>query len=197
MRIYGLTGGIGSGKSAVGRMMREAGVPVLDADLEARRLVEPGQPALEEIEAAFGTKVIRPDGYLDRKALGKIVFADEVARLELDHIMRPHLLAAFKHWVVAQRDTGARIAIYEAALLVEWGGCYALDGLIVVATTPEVQIERIMQRDGLTEAEARQRLAAQTSESERLRVATYVLHNNSTLEVLQKQVALLLGFLRA
>ncbi|HEX2573041.1 MAG TPA: dephospho-CoA kinase [Polyangia bacterium] len=187
-RVIGLTGGIASGKSTVAALLRSLGAEIVDADLLAREIVAPGQPALAEIVGLFGPEVLAPDGTLDRKRLGARVFADNAARCRLNAITHPRIAAMSARRIQEAEARGHQVVIYEAALLVENGIHHAIDGVIVVAVAPEVQLTRLMAREHLDEAEARQRLTAQASLDAKLAVADYVIDNNGSPEVLRPQV---------
>lgn len=176
----GLTGGIGSGKSTVSARLSELGAVVVDYDLLAREAVEPGSAALEAIGVRFGVDVFAPDGTLDRPALGSVVFADEQARRDLEAITHPAIreLAAAR---VAQAPADA-VVVHDHPLLVEMGMAEQCDTVIVVDVPTDVQVERLVEQRGMTEADARARLAAQTSREERLSVADEVLDNSGTRE---------------
>lgn len=180
--VVGLTGGIGSGKSTVARLFREQGVPVVDADQIARDVVEPGTDGLEAVVEAFGDGVLDPYGRLDRKRLGERVFVDEAARKKLEGILHPRIGAASmaRFAELAQREHP--YAIYEAALLVENGIHRTMQALVVVSASEEKQIARVMARDGLDEAAARQRIAAQLPLADKVAVADYVIDNDGPLE---------------
>lgn len=186
--VIGLTGGIASGKSAVARMLKERGAAVIDADLLARKIVEPGQPALAELVARFGAAILTADGQLDRKRLGAIAFADEDARRDLGKITHPRIAAASAQAIAEWADAGANVVFYEAALLVENRAHAGLAGLVVVAAPPEVQEQRVMVRDSLTLEEARARIASQLSLAEKVKVATWVIDNSSDLDNLAREV---------
>jgi dephospho-CoA kinase len=187
-RVIGLTGGIGSGKSAVAAIFRELGAPVIDADQVARDVVEPGQPALGELVAAFGEGILGAGGALDRKRLGAIVFADPAARKRLDAITHPRIAAETARRIAALAASGAELVLYEAALLVENGMHRGLGGLIVVSAPPEVQRARVMARDGLSADEANARLAAQLPLADKVAAATHVVDNGGSLEATRRQV---------
>jgi dephospho-CoA kinase len=187
-RVIGLTGGIASGKSTVAALLRSLGAELVDADLLAREIVAPGQPALAEIVDLFGPEVLAPDGTLDRKRLGARVFADNAARCRLNAITHPRIAAMSARRIQEAGARGHHVVIYEAALLVENGIHHAIDGVIVVAGAPEVQLARLMAREHLDEAEARQRLAAQAPLDAKLAVADYVIDNNGPPEALRTQV---------
>lgn len=188
VHVIGLTGGIASGKSTVARMLAERGAAVVDADLLARQVVEPGQPALAELVARFGPSILSPDGQLDRKRLGAIVFGDPAARADLDRITHPRIAAASAAAIATWADAGAGIVFYEAALLVENRAHLGLAALVVVAASPDVQRARLMARDGLTEDEARARLAAQASLAEKRAAATWVIENDGDAAALAREV---------
>lgn len=178
----GLTGGIGSGKSTVARMFAEQGVPVVDADQIARDVVAPGTDGLAEIRAAFGDSILAPDGSLDRKALGERVFADADARKQLEAILHPRIARASMARFAELASEGHPYAIYEAALLVENGSHRMMSALIVVTASEATQLARVQARDGLSEAEARARMAAQLPLEEKVRVADYVIENDGDVE---------------
>jgi dephospho-CoA kinase len=181
MRVIGLTGGIASGKSTAARILAELGARVVDADQIARDVVARGQPALAEIAAAFGDEVLLPDGTLDRKRMGALVFADPDLRRKLNAITHPRIAAATQARLGELRDAGEPLAVYEAALMVENGAQAGLDGLIVVACAAPTQRARLMARDGLTGAEADARLAAQLPLADKIAVADWVIDSNGTL----------------
>ncbi|HEY2899229.1 MAG TPA: dephospho-CoA kinase [Polyangia bacterium] len=187
LKLIGLTGGIGSGKSTVARLIAERGVPVIDADGLAREVVAPGQPALADIAAAW-PQVIAADGTLDRKRLGALVFADPAARRQLEAITHPRIKALATARIQTLAEEGHKLAFYEASLLVESGQYRAYDGLVVVRASVENQLRRAMARDGFTEAEARVRIAAQAPLEEKLRFATAVIDNDGDPDATRAQV---------
>lgn len=189
MRVIGLTGGIASGKSTAARTLVELGARVVDADRVAREIVAPGQPALAEIVRAFGREMLLPDGTLDRKRLGALVFHDADARRTLNGITHPRIAVETQARLQKLRDEGAPVAIYEAALLVENGVHKGLDGLIVVACDEATQLRRLVERDGFDEAEARARIAAQAPLDEKKKVATWVIDTGGPLTETKKQLA--------
>lgn len=189
MRVIGLTGGIASGKSAVAGMLRDLGAPVVDADLIARQVVEPGAPALADIVERFGAAMVGEDGRLDRKRLADEVFSDLTARRDLNAITHPRIAQASAAAFAELAAAGHTVAIYEAALLVENRAHERLDGLIVVAVPEEVQLERLRARDGIDAAAARARLAAQLPLSDKIAVADWVIDNSGSLEETRARVA--------
>lgn len=196
VRIWGLTGNIGSGKSTVGRMLARAGIPVVDADLVAREVVDKGRPALREIASRF-PGVLLPDGSLDRKALARRVFGDEGERKALNQIVHPRIAEEVSARMAALAGAGHPVAVYEAALIVENGLHAGLDGLVVVVAPPEAQIARLRQRDGMPEDEARARIAAQLPAAEKVRHATVTIENSGSEAELAAQVDRLASRMRA
>jgi dephospho-CoA kinase len=186
--VIGLTGGIASGKSTVASMLRELGAPIVDADLIARQVVEPGQPALAEIADRFGADVLDADGRLDRKAMGERVFSDPIARAALNAIVHPRIAIASRAALAELAAAGNPVALYDAALLVENQIHRGLDGLIVVSAPAAAQIERLCERDSIDESAARARLAAQLPLADKLAVADWVVDNGGSLEQTRAQV---------
>ena len=195
VRIWGLTGNIGSGKTTVGRMLSARGIPVVDADQVAREVVEPGRPALREIASRF-PGVLLPDGSLDRKALAARVFADPADREALNRIVHPRIAEEVAGRMAALAAAGEKIAVYEAALIVENGLQQGLDGLIVVSAPPETQIARLRLREGMSEGEARARIASQLTQAEKARHATFVIDNSGSEAELSEKVERLVSRLR-
>ena len=189
MRVIGLTGGIASGKSTTARLLRELGARIVDADQLARDIVAPGQPALAEIVRAFGAEVLTPEGTLDRKRLGAIVFADADKRRTLNAITHPRIAQLTQERLAGLAQEGLPVAVYEAALLVENGAHHALDGLIVTSCDEATQLARLTGRDGLTEAEARARVAAQLPLADKVAAADWVIDTCGPVAETQKQVA--------
>jgi dephospho-CoA kinase len=187
MRKIGLTGGIASGKSTVAAMLRELGFPVIFADEVSRGLLRSGEEALHETVREFGTGILGPDGTVDRKRLAAIVFSVQSKLDKLNAIIHPRveaeMLKQFEEW---ERE-GRSIAFVEAALLVEAGYRKNLDGLVVTWCRPEQQMERLIAR-GMTEQEARARIAAQMPADEKLKLATYRIDCSRTMEETRRQV---------
>jgi len=192
LRVIGLTGGIGSGKSTVARLFAERGVPIIDADELARQATRPGEPALLEIAAAW-PGVVGPDGVLDRRRLAGAVFGDPVARARLEAILHPRIGALSNARFADLARQGRPLALYEAALLVETGRYKELDGLIVVDAPEAVRVARVVARDGSSPADVRARIAAQLPMEEKRRVATHVADNGGDLQALRARVDTLLG----
>jgi dephospho-CoA kinase len=187
MRLYGLTGGIASGKSTVAAMLRELGAPVIDADQLAREVVEPGRPALALIAKRW-PDCLSPDGRLDRARLASHVFQSSEQRLELEAITHPAIQEALRRRTVALAAEGAPIAIYEAALIFEKGLEQSLAGVILVVAKPETQLRRMQSRDGLTEAEAQRRLAAQLPLQDKSSRAQYLIDTDLPFDSTRRQV---------
>jgi dephospho-CoA kinase len=188
MKLIGLTGGIASGKSAVAAMLRGAGVPVVDADQLAREAVAPGTPALEAIRARFGEGVLLPDGSLDRKRLGALVFHDDEARAALNAIVHPGVAALAVERLEALRASGANVAVYEVPLLFESGLEGMMDATLLVALDEELQLSRLMARDRIDEAAARARVAAQMPLAAKRARATRVIENDGPLSDTARQL---------
>ena len=196
MLKMGLTGGIASGKSAVAAMLREMGFPVLEADVVAHKLIEPGQPAHDEVVREFGAELADAAGRIDRGKLAAVVFADAAKLARLNRIIHPLvegiIFRQFEDW---QRNGLRDAGFVEAALLVEAGIAPKLDGLVVAYCSPEQQVERLRAR-GMSEVEAKRRLAAQLPVEEKLRYATETINCSGSLEETRAQVRALAAKLR-
>lgn len=189
MLRVGLTGGIASGKSVVARELREAmHFPVIDADAVARLVVEPGQPAFDEVVARFGPGVVGPDGRIDRAALGRVVFVDPAARAALEAITHPRIVEETQRWLDERAREGARVAVFEAPLLFEAGLAGFFDRVVVVASSAADQVARAAARDGLSPADVEARLAAQMPTEAKARRAHHVIWNDGTLDELRAKV---------
>lgn len=188
LRIIGLTGGIASGKSSVARILERLGGVIIDADQLARESVAPGDPAYLAIIAEFGEGILNSDRTLDRKALGKIVFADPAARHRLERITHPAIARLAEMKLAALRETGTPVVIYMAPLLVEAGVTSRVDEVWVVYADRETQVARLMLRDGISHAEALQRIAAQMPMAEKRTYGKVVIDNSGTPEETELQV---------
>lgn len=188
MKIYGLTGNIGSGKSTVAGMLREFGAFTVDADEMAREIVRPGEPALLEIVNCFGRGVLRADGTLDRGALAEIVFANERDRKRLNGITHPRILERIKEKISAR--SGEPMVFVEASLIDRGSGGLddLIDGLVVVTCPGELRERRVAARDGMSPEEIRRRIDSQMSESEKASQADFLIRNSSDMENLRAQV---------
>ena len=186
MLRVGLTGGIASGKSEVSRRLAELGAVLVDADVLAREVVEPGTDGLAEVAEAFGPEVLADDGGLDRAALGAVVFADPRRRELLNSIIHPRVRARAAE-IAATAPDGA-VVVQDIPLLVETGQAASFDVVVVVDAPDDVRIRRLEERNGLTEEQARARMTAQATREERLAVADHVVENTGTLEELRAAV---------
>jgi dephospho-CoA kinase len=187
----GLTGGIGSGKSEVSRLLAAHGAVIIDADVAAREVVAPGTPGLAQVAAAFGAEVLGPDGTLDRERLGAMVFRDPALRAKLNAIVHPLV----REWMgaaeraAADAAHGGLIVVHDVPLLAESGLADGFDLVIVVDVPPELQVERLVSERGMTHHQARARMAAQASRDQRLAIADLVIDNSGSLDDLDRRVA--------
>ena len=200
--LVGLTGGIATGKSTVSHMLRGLGAEIIDADLLAREVVEPGRPAWHEIVGEFGRDVVSPDGTLDRKKLGAIVFTDPERRKRLEAITHPAIRAAVQARLDELAARGfAGIVFYDAAILIEALGHKDVERMVVVITDEATQAARLRGRDGTDDAEGRRRIASQMPLAEKAKLADYVIDNSGDREATAEQVrrvfAALMGELTA
>ncbi|MFO7813714.1 MAG: dephospho-CoA kinase [Pelovirga sp.] len=179
--ILGVTGNIASGKSSVCRELARRGAIVVDADQLAREVVEPGSPVLERLVNSFGKDILKSDGSLDRKHLGDLVFSNPSARERLNAIIHPAIAALSRQRLQKLRDT-VPLVIYEAPLLYEVGAEARVDKVLLVTIAPEVQLARLMERDGLDEKSARQRIAAQMPQEQKMARADYLVDNSASRE---------------
>ncbi|MFT3742708.1 MAG: dephospho-CoA kinase [Pyrinomonadaceae bacterium] len=189
MLTVGLTGSIAVGKSFVCGVFRELGCHILDADQTARDVVAVGTEGLREIVSRFGEEILLADGSLDRKEMASMVFSSEEKRLLLNSIIHPRVFETQNDWIkiVAAKDPNG-IAIIDAALTIESGGYKRFDKLIVVWCESAIQLERLMLRDRLSEADARKRIAAQMPQEEKKRYAQYLIDTSGGFEKTREQV---------
>ena len=188
VRRVALTGGIATGKSYVRQQFANHGVPTIDADVLARDAVAPGTAGLAAIVERFGPQIVGPSGALDRQRLAGIVFADSDARLALESIVHPEVRRATDRQFASLDPAKHPFAVADIPLLYEVGRDRDFDAVIVVACKPETQIRRVMERDGISEAEARQRLAAQLPIDEKVRRADFVIRTDGTFEDTDRQI---------
>lgn len=188
MRVFGLTGGIASGKSTVARRFEELGIPVVYADRLARDAVTKGAPALAEIVSAFGEDVLLPNGELDRKALAARTFGDDAALAKLNAIVHPQVARLALEAFARHAKDGTELVCYEVPLLVETGMTEMFRPVVVVAAPEMSQIERAVKRDGLSVAEAKARVASQLPLETKVAAADFVIDNDGTLEALLAEV---------
>jgi dephospho-CoA kinase len=188
MRRVALTGGIATGKSHVRAEFERLGVRTIDADKLARDVVAAGTPGFAAVVTRFGRDVIDETGALDRRKLGSIVFADPVARQDLEAIVHPAVRSAIDSWFESLGDQSPGFAVADIPLLYETGRHREFDEVIVTACAPTAQITRVMARDGITETEARARLAAQLPIDEKVRRANHVVNTDGSFEETNRQV---------
>ncbi len=187
--ILGITGNIASGKSLIAGAFARRGAAVVDADRLAREIVTAGNPVLQQIVAQFGRAILLENGELNRAQLGQIIFADPAAREELNRITHPAIAdLAIARLQQLKAKPGIPLVIYEAPLLFEAGAEGRVDRVLVVKVEPQVQLQRLMARDGLDESAAKQRIAAQMSQQEKLARADFIIDNSGTVEQALRQV---------
>jgi dephospho-CoA kinase len=188
MRRVALTGGIATGKSHVLAQLAKLGAPTIDADKLARDVVAPGTPGLKAVVDRFGEDVLDQMGGLDRRKLGSIVFSDPVARRDLEEIIHPAVRRAIDEWYASLGEVPAGFAVADIPLLYETARQREFDAVIVTACDTNTQLTRIMARDGISEAEARARIAAQLPMSEKIRRADYVINTDGSFDETSVQV---------
>lgn len=187
-KTIGLTGSVATGKSTVSNMIQQAGIPLVDADIAARKVVEPGTEGLKEIVAYFGGEILLADGTLDRAKLGEIIFKDKEKREKLNEITHPRV----KDYMLEARErffrAGEELVFFDIPLLFESHLESLVDQIVVVWTTPETELKRLMERNNLTKEDALRRIESQMGIDEKARKADFVIDNNESLEKTQKQV---------
>ena len=188
MLKVGLTGSIAVGKSFVLGILAELGCRILDADATAREVVTPGTPGLNAVVEAFGEEIVLEDGTLDRVSLGKIVFADEKKRERLNSLLHPFIIAAqddqIRQW---EQEDSSGITVVDAALMIESGGYRRFDKLIVVHCRPEVQLARLIAREGLSPEDSERRIAAQMPQEEKKKYADFLIDTSEGFEDTRRQ----------
>lgn len=189
MKIIGLTGGIGSGKSTVARSLQQHGFPIVDADLIAREIVEPGQPALAELTKEFGEDILNADGSLDRGLLASRAFTNKDTTQRLNNITHPRINQRTQELFDEARENGAEAVIYDMPLLIDKGLHKDMDATIVVHAAEHVRLERLTTKRGLDADDVRRRINAQIDDETRKQHADILLDNNGTEEDLTKQIA--------
>jgi dephospho-CoA kinase len=189
MLRVGLTGNIASGKSNAARAFAELGAAIIDADLIAHDVMSPGHETYESVAQAFGPEILNTDRTINRKALGRIVFAQEDKRMLLNRLVHPAVRAAVELRITAIREANPRaIAIVDAALMVETGYYRLHDRLVVITCSPSLQLARLVNRDGCTLEDARARIASQLPIEDKLKLADYVIETSGTLRETREQV---------
>ncbi len=187
MRLVGLTGGIGSGKSTVSSLLAERGAVIIDADAVVRELQEPGQPVFDAMLSRWGERILQADGSLDRKGVAAIVFNDEVELRALENIVHPALRSEIQRRIEAQRPTD-HVVVLDMALLTEKANPYDAGEIIVVDVPPDVAVARLVSRRGFSVEDAKRRITAQVERAERLAIADHVIDNRGDLADLEHQV---------
>jgi dephospho-CoA kinase len=187
--VLGLTGGIGTGKSEVTRALAGLGASVIDADRVGHEAYRPHQGIWQEVVQAFGEEILQPDGEVDRKALGAIVFSQPDARAKLNGIMHPWMAKEIERRIDQMRQDGVEVVVLEAALLIEAGWQGLVDELWVTTADEEEAVTRVSLRSGLSEEQVRGRMATQMPVAEKIRQADVVIDNSGNLGGLQRRVA--------
>jgi dephospho-CoA kinase len=185
--LVGLTGGIGSGKSTVARLLERRGAVVIDADQLAREAVAKGSPGFERVVDTFGESIVAPDGGLDRPALAAIIFSDPERKAALEGIVHPEVARRFGEQVDELRSTD-RVVVYVSPLLVELGLAPAFDVVIVVTASPHLRVSRVASDRDLSPEDVRARMAAQATDEQRMEVADILVDNDGSLAELEPQV---------
>ncbi|MGB9080445.1 MAG: dephospho-CoA kinase [Desulfuromonadaceae bacterium] len=180
IRVIGLTGGIATGKSSVAHFFTERGIPVIDADQLARDAVLPGSPALDQIVSLFGPGILTHGGLLDRKRLGALIFSDLQKRRQLECILHPEIKKRAEEQIAQAAEAGHQRLIYMAPLLIEVGATDRVDTVWVVTVRPEIQLERLMRRDGISREQAELLIGSQMPLSEKERFGSVVIDNSGT-----------------
>jgi len=194
--LVGLTGGIGSGKSTVARLLERRGAEVIDADHLAREAVAKGTPGFGRVVDAFGPDVVTPDGDLDRSALAARIFSDRSQKATLEAIVHPEVARRFGELVDGFRPTD-KIVVYVTPLLVELGMAPVFDVVVVVTASPHLRVSRVASDRGLSPDEVRERMAAQATDEQRMEVADVLIDNDGSLAELERQAGRLWGDLQA
>ncbi len=196
MITFGLTGGIASGKSTVTKTFKSLGIPMVDADLVARQVVEPGTPGLKEVIDAFGEEYLNEDGTLNRTKLGAFIFADKMQRARIDAIMTPIINEESSKQIQKLHDNFYHVVGYDAALICEMGNADKYRPLVVVHCPQDVQIGRLMARNSLTHDEAMARIEAQMSVTKKLEMANFIIDTSGTIEQSRHQAKTFVHSLR-
>ena len=197
MLKVGLTGGIATGKSFVLSVLRELGCEVMDADQTAREVVESGQPAFNEIVAHFGQEVVGEDGKLNRGKLGAIIFNNPAEREKLNSIVHPRVFEAQARWMVeVERRNPQAIVVIDAALMIETGSYRRFDQIVVVHCEPDIQLQRLMERNNLTQEEAMARISSQMPSAEKLKFSDFAINTSLGFDDTRRQIESLYEQLR-
>ncbi|PGL69167.1 dephospho-CoA kinase [Bacillus sp. AFS055030] len=192
-KIFGLTGSIASGKSTVSNFLKELNVPIVDADVIAKEVVEIGQPAYKQIVEAFGSEILLDSGEINRPLLGSIIFNNKEKRLQLNEIVHPEVRRVMKEQADRYIKQGEPLVILDIPLLYEGNSIELVEKVIVVTVSEENQLKRLMKRNGLSKEDALLRIASQIPVKEKEARADYVINNNGDIEDTKKQVKDLLN----
>lgn len=195
MLKVGLTGSIGCGKSSLSNILKKHDIPIIDADIKGREIYE-NKELLRDIEKNFGSSVINKDGTLNRKNLGKIVFNDDYKLEKLNSLTHPVIQNMIKDDLNKYEKFGKKIAVVDAALLIEAGFMNMLDTLVVVTCSEEVQLQRVVLRDNCSEEDAMGRIKSQMPQDEKVKYAEFVVDNSGTIEQLEKEAEKLINSLK-
>ena len=193
MHVYGLTGGIGSGKSAVASLLEEYGIPVVSADELSRMVVAKGSSSLQAVVDAFGPEVLSEDGELDRKAMAQIVFADADKRRQLESILHPKIRERFSHVLEALTEAGHEVVVYEVPLLFEKKLQGDMHAVVLVTASTETRVARVMARDESSREQVEARMRTQMPETEKRLLANYLIINEGDLDDLRREVQILIS----
>jgi phosphopantetheine adenylyltransferase/dephospho-CoA kinase len=189
LHTIGLTGGIASGKTTVSQFFRDRGVPVIDADILGHRTYDPGTETFNAVVRAFGDELVAPDGTIDRKVLGGKVFGKPEELKRLTDIVWPGIRRLAEQELARLAESGARVALLEAAVMFEAGWEDLVDEVWVAVVEPDIAVQRLAVRNGLDEAAARARIASQLSNEERIARANVVIQNNGSMDELAARIA--------
>ncbi|AAM24131.1 MAG: Dephospho-CoA kinase [Caldanaerobacter subterraneus] len=190
MRVVGLTGGIGSGKSTVSGILAKLGAKIIDADLVSREIMEKGKEAYNEIVDCFGKEILDKEGNIDRKKLGSIVFSDKEKLKRLNEITHPKIIDKIKKMIEEEKDKD-KVIVIDAALLIETGLYKLVDEVWLVVVDIDTQIKRVMERDGFSCEEALKRIKSQMPLEEKIKYADFIINNSKDLRKTEEQVRLL------
>ncbi len=193
MHVYGLTGGIGSGKSSVAEMFEAYGIPVVSADELSRMVVAKGSESLTAVQAAFGDEVLDENGELDRQAMARIVFSDATRRRELEAILHPRIRERFEQVLDALEKAGHEVVVYEVPLLFEKKLQGDMHAVVLVTASTDTRVARVMSRDTSTREQVLARMNAQMSEAEKRKLADYVIDNEGDLDDLRREVEIVIS----
>jgi dephospho-CoA kinase len=194
--IIGLTGGIASGKSTASQILQAKGIPVVDADKIAREVVEPGKEAYEKVVAFFGSEILREDKTINRPRLGEIIFNDKEKRSRLNEIVHPSIRAEMKRQAIFYTENGFSLVVLDIPLLFESKLTHMVEQTWLIYADPEVQLKRLIMRDGFSETQAISRINSQMPIDEKRELADVVIENNGSMAELEEKLSILINQLR-